>query len=78
MFLLLAAGGMFKGQSLGKKCSVLHEDEHWELTVLYFFFSLCVILLLSVDRMPDLNALFKLNPLQISCGQRMAELLTIH
>jgi hypothetical protein len=63
---------------VGQKCSFLYEDELWKLTMLYFLFSLYVILLLSVDRMPGLNALSKLSLLQISFGQRMVELLTIH
>jgi len=62
---------------VGQKCSVIHEDELWKL-MLYFLSSRYVILLLSVDRMPGLNALSKLSPLQISFGLRMVELLTIH
>jgi hypothetical protein len=84
MLHLLAAAGILDDQPLGccnscgTEISVLHDDELWKLTMLYFLSSRYVILLLSVDRMPGLNALYKLSHLQISFGLRTVELLTIH
>jgi hypothetical protein len=81
---LLAAGGILNGQTLGyfNSCQkeMLCSTWRWTLEIdnVNFPYSLSVILLLSVDRMPGLNASSKLNPLQISFGQRMVELLTIH